>query len=149
MKMIVVKIANRNPDLRIKDQVTVIQNVEFFFDLSEKISTFFRDYSFLPKSETEYKAKHEKGIPSNLARVAEVPDRKFFDRTPLKALTIKQILQRLPIALSQVKVGNTYENLLNEIRQIMYSLYPAKDIAKKFIELNKVIKQNVYYIYEF
>ena len=31
MKMIVVKIANRNPDLRIKDQVTVIQNVEFFF----------------------------------------------------------------------------------------------------------------------
>ena len=37
--------------------------------------------------------------------------------------TSKQIIQRLPIALAQVKVGKTYENLLNEIRQIIYSLY--------------------------
>ena len=33
------------------------------------------------------------------------------------------MLQRLPIALAQVKSGNTSENLLNEIRQIIYSLY--------------------------
>ena len=33
------------------------------------------------------------------------------------------MFQRLPIALAQVKVGNTSENLLNEIRQIIYSLY--------------------------
>ena len=33
------------------------------------------------------------------------------------------MLQRLPIALAQVKAGNTYKNLLNEIRQIRYSLY--------------------------
>ena len=33
------------------------------------------------------------------------------------------MLQRLPIALAQVKAGNTSENLLNEIRQIIYSLY--------------------------
>ena len=31
--------------------------------------------------------------------------------------------QRLPIAVVQVKAGNTSENLLNEIRQIIYSLY--------------------------
>ena len=37
------------------------------------------------------------------------------------------MLQRLPIALAQVKAGNTYENLLNEICQIMYSLYQAKN----------------------
>ena len=41
------------------------------------------------------------------------------------------MLQRLPIALAQVKAGNTSENLLNEIRQIMYSLYRAKEITKK------------------
>ena len=41
------------------------------------------------------------------------------------------MLQRLPIALAQVKAGNVSENLLNEIRQIIYSLYQAKEIAKK------------------
>ena len=49
----------------------------------------------------------------------------------LKILIPKQMLQRLPIALAQVKVGNTSENLLNEIRQIIYSLYQAKEITKK------------------
>ena len=38
----------------------------------------------------------------------------------LKILTIKQMLQRSPIALAQVKAGINSENLLNEIRQIIY-----------------------------
>ena len=37
------------------------------------------------------------------------------------------MLQRLPIALAQVKLGNTFEN---EIRQIMYSLCLEKEISK-------------------
>ena len=41
------------------------------------------------------------------------------------------MLQRLPIALAQVKAGNNSENLLNEIRQIIYSLYQSKEITKK------------------
>ena len=41
------------------------------------------------------------------------------------------MLQRLTIALAQVKTGNTSENLLNKIRQIIYSLYRAKEITKK------------------
>ena len=41
------------------------------------------------------------------------------------------MLQRLPIALAQVKAGNTSENLLNEIRQIIYSLYQEKEVTKK------------------
>ena len=51
--------------------------------------------------------------------------------TGLKILTPKQILQRLPIALAQVKAGNNSENLLNEIRQIVYSLYQSREINKK------------------
>ena len=43
--------------------------------------------------------------------------------TGLKILTSKKVLQRLPIALAQVKAGNNSESLLNEIRQIFYSLY--------------------------
>ena len=35
-------------------------------------------------------------------------------------LTPKQMLQRLTIALAQIKAGNNSENLLNEIRQIIY-----------------------------
>ena len=41
----------------------------------------------------------------------------------LNILTSKQVLQRLLIALAQVKTGNNSENLLNEIRKIIYSLY--------------------------
>ena len=48
----------------------------------------------------------------------------------LKILTPKQMLQRLPIAHAQVKAGNNSESLLNEIRQIVYSLYQSKQITK-------------------
>ena len=61
-------------------------------------------------SEAKYKTKHGTG---------------------LKILTPKQILQRLPIALAQVKTGNNSQNLLNEIKQIIYSLYQSKEITKK------------------
>ena len=46
-------------------------------------------------------------------------------------LKLEQILQRLPIALAQVKAGNNSKNLLNEIRKIVYSLYKLKEITKK------------------
>ena len=36
------------------------------------------------------------------------------------------MLQRLPIGLAQIKARNTFENLRNEIRQIILSLYRAK-----------------------
>ena len=54
------------------------------------------------------------------------PRIKIFDRTRIKMLTPKQTLQRLPIALAQVKAHNTSESLLNEICKIMYSLYREK-----------------------
>ena len=43
------------------------------------------------------------------------------------------MLQRLPIALAQIKAGNNSESLLNEIRQIIYSLYQSKEVPKKDI----------------
>ena len=48
------------------------------------------------------------------------------------------MLQRLPIALAQVKAGNNSESLLNEIRQIVYSLYQSQEITKKVY--NNIIK---------
>ena len=58
--------------------------------------------------------------------------------TGLKILTPKQMIQRLPIALAQVKAGNNSESLLNKIRQIVYSLYQSKQITKKVY--NNIIK---------
>ena len=49
----------------------------------------------------------------------------------LKILTPNQMLQRLPIALAQVKAGNNSESVLNEIRQIVYSLYRSKEITEE------------------
>ena len=50
------------------------------------------------------------------------------------------MLQRLPIALVQVKAGINSENLLNEIRKIVYSLWQSKEITKKvYKNINKWI----------
>ena len=60
--------------------------------------------------------------------------RNFYDSkqvTELKILIPKQMLQRLPIAPAQIKAGNNSKSLLNEIRQIVYSLYQSKEIIKK------------------
>ena len=62
---------------------------------------FYDDYSSI-MSETKYRATKGTGI---------------------QILTPKEMLQRLPIALAQVKPSNNSESLLNEIRHIVYSLY--------------------------
>ena len=63
-------------------------------------------------SQAKYEPKYEKGI---------------------KILTSKQMLQRLLIALAQVRVGNTSETLPNEIKQVIHSLFSvsSKKITKK------------------
>ena len=81
------------------------------YNARKEATKFHDDYSSM-MSETKFKAK-TKGAG-------------------LKILTPKQMLQRLPIALAQVKAGNNSESLLNEIRQIVYSLYQSKQITKKY-----------------
>ena len=53
----------------------------------------------------------------------------------VKILNLKQMLQRLAIALPQIKAGNTSENLFNEIPQIIYCLYREKEVTKKYISI--------------
>ena len=48
----------------------------------------------------------------------------------LTILTPNQMLSRLPISLAQLKAGNNSENLENEIRQLLYSLYRPKKLIK-------------------
>ena len=95
------EIATGNQKYRLRAQSDTIKNIRNLYNSREKVIKLYNDYTKII-SEAIYKTKHGKG---------------------LKILTPKQMLQRLPIALAQVKTGNNSEHLLNEIRQIVYSLY--------------------------
>ena len=102
------------------EQKEVINNLEKFYHSREEVINFFRDYiEMLLDANYDPRKNETKG-------------------TGLKILTPKQTLQRLPIALAQVKASNNSESLLNEIRQIVYSLYQSKQITKKVY--NNIIK---------
>ena len=102
------------------EQKNVIDNFNKFYLSREEFINFFKDYSEMIL-DASYKAKQNKTTG-----------------TGLKILTPKQMLQRLPIALAQVKAGYNSKNLLNEIPQIVYSLYQSKEITKKVY--NNIIK---------
>ena len=92
----------------------MINNLDKFYNSREEVINFFREYIEM-LSDANYDARQDetKGMG-------------------LKILSPKQMLQGLPIALAQVKAGNNSESLLNEIRQIVYSLYQSKQITKKY-----------------
>ena len=107
-------------DKKNTEQKGVINNLKTFYNSREEIINVFRDYIEM-LSDANYDAKQNETMG-----------------TGLKILTPKQMLQRLLIALAQVKAGNNSESLLNEIRQIVYSLYQSKQITKKVY--NNIIK---------
>ena len=49
----------------------------------------------------------------------------------LRILTPNQMLNRLPITLALLKAGNNFEQLKNEISQLLYSLYRSKRLTKQ------------------
>ena len=103
-----------------KEQKSASEKTKWLYKSQAAVIKLFNDYSSII-SEAKHKAKYGK---------------------VLKILTSKQMFQRLPIALAQVKADKTSENLLNEVRQIIHSLYQSKEITKKVQcnEFNKVIK---------
>ena len=56
----------------------------------------------------------------------------------LKILTPDQMLSRLPITLAQLKAGNNSQKLINEIRQLLYSLYRSKKLTKTIYNNNLI-----------
>ena len=51
-------------------------------------------------------------------------------------LSTQQMFQRFSIAQAQVKTGSKTERLPSEIRQVVYSLYQAKEIVNKVYDIN-------------
>ena len=101
-----------------REKEIVLENLHRFFEGREKVLDAFESKIFSKKS--------------NGSSILNP------DHSKLNILSPKQILQRLPIALAQVKAGNNSESLLNEITQIVYSLYQSKQITKKLY--NNIIK---------
>ena len=96
-----------------KDVIKNAKNSRQNYNSRRKVINFFNDSTKI-RSEAIYKSKQNETTG-----------------TGLKILTPKQMLQRLPIALGQVKACNNSEILLNEIKQIVYSLHQSKEIIKK------------------
>ena len=63
--------------------------------------------------------------------IASEVKRKIIPGGGIKILTPKKILRRLPTAIAEIKAGNTCENLLHKIRQIIYSSYQTNTTNKK------------------
>ena len=114
-KLSIIKIGQKT-----NNQKEVINNLENFYISREEVINCFRDYGQMVL-DAAYKSKENET-----------------EGKGLKILTPKQMLQGLSIALAQVKAGNNSESLLNEIRQIVYSLYQSKQITKKVY--NSIIK---------
>ena len=113
-------ITSGNPKHLSKMQLYAIQILKIFVIQDKKIIDLLNGNSKI-RSEATYKSKQNKT-----------------EGKGVKLLTPKQMLQRLPIALAQVKASNNSKSLLNEIRQIPYSLYQSKQITKKVY--NNIIK---------
>ena len=93
-----------NPKNRSEEPNNVINNVTNLYQLREKVVEMFNNYA-KNMSRNIYESKQGTGP---------------------RILTHKQMLERLPIALAQIKSGNNSESLLKEIRQIVYSSYKSK-----------------------
>ena len=106
------EVLNKLNNIKIGKKTTkqkgVINNITRFYLSREEVINFFRDYVGM-LSDANYNAKQNETSGKGL-----------------KILKPKQMLQRLPIALAQVKLDNNSENLLNEDRQIIYSLVSIK-----------------------
>ena len=102
------EITSGNSTHKSEKQSYTIENVKNLYYSRQKLINLLNDNAKI-RSEAIYKSKG----------------------TGLKILTPKQMLQRLPIALAQVKAGNNSESLLIEIRQIVYFLYQSEQITKK------------------
>ena len=80
-------------------------------------------------------SEEEKEIekPNEIVNIAEIIvdfNKQNQAGVELKILTPDQMLSRLPITIAQLKAGNNFEKLKNEIRQLLHSLYRSKVLTK-------------------
>ena len=112
------RIGQGDPKDKSPEQKKTINNTKNLYNSREEVVRMFNDYA-KNMSKNIYKSKQE--------------------GTGLKILSDKQMLQKLPVALAQIKASNNSESLLSEMRQIVYYLYRSKEITKKVY--NNILNQ--------
>ena len=92
-----------------EEQNSALKNIELHYESRQAVIELFNDNSSLV-SEAKYRSIN-----------GEI----------LKILTPNQMLHIFSTEIVQVKAGSTSENILADIKQIIYSLYRANEINKK------------------
>ena len=109
LRSVINEILKGNPNYKSKDQIRRIKDIQKLYNGLEKVLHFYNDYTIIVYK-SKYKSIHGAGF---------------------KILTPKQMLQRLPIALAQVKAGNASQNVLNEIKLYIFCI-KEKILLKKY-----------------
>ena len=107
LRSVLNEILKGNPNYKSKDQISRIKDIQKLYNGLEKVLHF---YNAIIVYKSKYKSIHGAGF---------------------KILTPKQMLQRLPIALAQVKAGNASQNVLNEIKLYIFCI-KEKILLKKY-----------------
>ena len=103
-------IKQRDPKDKSPEQKKTINNIKNLCNSREKVVQMFNDYAN-NMSKNIYESKQG---------------------TELEILTPKQMIQRLPLGLAQIKVDNNSKNLLNDIRLFTLCINQKK-LPKKYI----------------
>ena len=104
------------------------QNKEQVYFINKQLTKIKKIVKFVPEDGKSKIEENEK-IRDIIERILDFNNENQL-REGLKILTPDQMLSRLPITLAQLKAGNNSEKLINEIRQLLHSLYRSKKLTK-------------------
>ena len=142
LKILINKLNNNyNPtnQTKIKEKDDTLKSAKKLFFIKEEIINAFKKGifpyidGFQVEKETDEETDEETDttIMPELESEESAAERRNQQGKGLKILTPNQMLSRLLISLAQLKAGNNLEKLRNEIRQLLYSLYRSKNLAKQ------------------
>ena len=146
LKILINKLNNNyNPtnQTKIKEKDDTLKSAKKLFFIKEEIINAFKKGifpyidGFQVEKETDEDTDEDTDeeidttIMPELESEESAAERRNQQGKGLKILTPNQMLSRLLISLAQLKAGNNLEKLRNEIRQLLYSLYRSKNLAKQ------------------
>ena len=124
---------------KIKEKDDTLYSSNKLYAIKNEISNAFKKYifpcidGFQVEKETDEDTDQEidTTIMPELDSEESAAERRNQQGEGVKILTPNQMLSRLSISLAQLEAGNNSEELKNEIRQLLYSLYRSKNITKQ------------------
>ena len=126
----------RNMYKQLNEEDTENSQVEVDFIEDDMTQKKFYQKKALSKKDIENASKDDVGKIEKMNKIADIFEFILYFNNEdqegggLKILTLSQMLSRVPISLAQLKAGNNFEKLKNEIRQLLYSCTDQKKLEK-------------------